>query len=117
MELSRQRDHTVYGPLDGWSTLQVQLLQTLALDFLVLDIRSNHCFIPAHHRNKVAACPKMLTSIIVLAFIADPRQMDGALALECDICTPIWSGLGDQNYPSGFSSIVCLATHAAECFR
>ena len=61
---------------------QIHLLNARVFVFLMPDVRSNRLFIPTHRRNKVSACPEMLTHEISLRLSVYACQMYRALSLD-----------------------------------
>src|SRR6516162_2454672 len=72
-----------YCATSGWrSTLEVELLQSLILLFLVADILADDCLVTTDSRYEVASRPEVLPNEVAFTLAIDPRQVDGALALD-----------------------------------
>src|SRR3989338_1790270 len=67
---------------DGDLLPQFQLIQTLVLRLLVLDVFSDHRLVSPHGRDEVPSCPKMLAHEVSLSPAVLAGNMNRALTLD-----------------------------------
>ena len=68
-------------PEGGLSAPEVQLIESLVLFFLVLDVVSDGSLIAPDRRNEISSGSKVLPEEASVALATDPRKVDCALAL------------------------------------
>ena len=69
-------------PEGGQSAPEVELIQSLVLFLLVLDVVAYDRLVPPDRRNKIPSGPKVLSYEPSVALAINPSQMDCALALD-----------------------------------
>ena len=64
------------------SAPEIQLLQPLILLLPILDVGSDHGFVPTRRQDEITPGSEVLPDEIVLPLAIEPCEMDGALALD-----------------------------------
>jgi hypothetical protein len=103
----------------AWSAPQVHLFEPLIFFLLIADVSSDGFFVPADRVHEEPTAPKVLAHKVAPSLSIDPRQVDGALALDvaADPRHPCFGGIDSSMWtwsaircPSSTSDSFCSAS-------